>query len=292
MKVDEKVLTYNHVLVVPNDPRPRMLFAAEILSWIIAALMTASALLTLFLNDLYKAETDWAREAFRGGEAVTLSLAVPLLVGALIFVRRGSVRAQPVWIAMLIYALYNYSYAVFGTTFNDAFLVHIGLFSAAFFALACALPALEYPRIADAFAPNRAARGVGIFLVFVGVAQGALWLFVVIRNVVNGEVLHDIPVAGQHLVFALDLALLVPTLILSGIMLARRKPFGYLMGTAAALFGTVYQINLMVAGVVQHDANVAGVKAFAPESLLLTTAFVIAALLMLFGGRRRAASLR
>jgi hypothetical protein len=201
-------------------------------------------------------------------------------------IRRGSIRAEAVWIGLLLYALYNDAYVVFGTTFNDAFLVHIATFSAATFALTCALPALDYRRIEQAFRPVTAAGGVGIFLTIVGIAQGGLWLVIVVRNALSGEVLHDIPVSGQHLVFALDLALLVPTLILSGILLAKRRPFGYLLGTAVALMGAVYQLNLMVAGVLQAHADVPGAKALPPEGIVLTTAFVATALLMLLGGRR------
>ena len=285
MRTEQRTVS-PRVVVVPDDARPAMLRAGMVLSWIVVVLMATSGILTLTIADLLGAETAWAREAFRGGEIVTLLLAVPLLAGALIAVRRGSVRAQGLWVGMLLYAVYNDAYAIFGATFNDAFLVHIATFSASIFALACVVPALDHERIADTFRRAKAAKGVGIFLVVVGVAQGALWLFILVRNVVTGEVLHDIPVSGQHLVFALDLGLLVPTLIVSGILLARRRPVGYLLGTGVAVMGAAYQVNLMIAGVYQADADVAGVKAFAPESVVLTVAFIIAALLMLLGGRR------
>ena len=116
-----------------------------------------------------------------------------------------------------------------------------------------------------------------------GVLQGALWLFVVSRNAVTGEVLHDIPVAGQHLVFALDLSLLVPSLVVAGVLLWRQAPMGYVLGAAMCVMGALYQFNLMVAGVFQANADVAGVKAFPPEGLFLTAGFVVSALLLLFG---------
>jgi hypothetical protein len=52
-------------------------------------------------------------------------------------------------------------------------------------------------------------------------AGGSLVAVRVSRNAVTGEVLHDVPVAGQHLVLALDLSLLVPSLILAGVLLWR-----------------------------------------------------------------------
>jgi hypothetical protein len=286
MRTEERITT-DRVVAVPDDPRRTMLRTAEILSWIVLALMAVSGIVTLSVRGLFSAESPWAREAFRGGELITLFVAVPLLAGASIAVRRGTIRAQALWIGMLLYAAYNYAYAVFGSTFNDAFLVHIGAFSASVFALACALPALDYARIAEDFRASGAARGVGVFLILVGVGQGLLWLVILVRNAITGEVLHDIPVSGQHLVFALDLALLVPSLILSGVLLYRHRPFGILFGTAMAVMGAVYQLNLMFAGVYGATANVPGTKAFSIESVILTAAFIIVSLLLLFGGSRR-----
>lgn len=266
-------------------PRPTALTAAYVLSGAIAVAMAAASVAGLLVDGLYR-EGAWAREAFRGGDVVTLAIATPLLVVSLILSARGSHRAEPVWIGMLAYTLYTYAYATFGAAFNDTFLLHIALFSMSVFALACALPNLDLAAIGRTFRGAIGPRTIGVVLAVVGIAQGALWLFLVVRNAVTGEVLHDIPVSGQHLVFALDLALLVPSLVLGGILLARRTAFGFLLGAAMAVFGAVYQLNLMVAGVFQDRADVAGVKAFAPESLLLTTAFVAAAVLLMLPHRR------
>ena len=286
MRTEERSTIDERTVVLPEDPRPRMLRAALVLSGMIAALMVAASVAGLFVTDLYD-ENAWGREALRGGDLVTLLLAVPILIAALLLVRRGSIRAQAVWVGMLFYSLYGYAYYVFGATFNDAFLAHIAILSLSVFALACALPALDYAAIAREFrGVVGVAKAVGIFLIVVGVAQGGLWLYVLANNVATGEVLHDIPIAGQHLVFALDLALLAPTLVLSGLLLARRRPVGYLLGTAAAVMGAVYQVNMMVAGVFQDRADVAGVQAFAPESVFLTATFVVAALALLVAGHR------
>jgi hypothetical protein len=283
MKIEQRIVR-DPIVGVPNDPRPRMLHAARVLSWIVVALMALSGAAVLVVGDLLAVESPWAREAFRGGELITLVVAVPLLAAALIGMRRGMAGAEAVWIGMLLYAVYNYAYAVFGLTFNEAFLLHIGAFSAAVFALACAMPALDYGRVVEAFGHAKAT-GVGIFLVVVGIGQGLLWLIILVQNAITGEVLHDIPVSGQHLVFALDLALLVPSLILSGILLARRRPFGILFGTGMVVMGAVYQVNLMIAGVYGAAANVPGAKAFPAESVILTAAFIIAALALLTGSR-------
>jgi len=249
--------------------------------------MAAASLLGVLIEGLYHDDA-WGREAFRGGDVVTLALAAPMLAVSLLLVARGSRRAVPVWIGMLLYAVYNYAYAVFGAAFNDAFILHIAILSASIFALACALPQLDLRAVVWALRDAIAVRTIGVFLALVGVLQGGLWAFLLIRNIATGELIADVPVAGQHLVFALDLGLLAPSLVLAGILLFRHTPFGFVFGPAMAVMGAVYQLNLMLAGVFQDRADVAGVKAFPPESIFLTATFVVAALLLLWPRRTAA----
>jgi hypothetical protein len=260
--------------------------AAILLSGAIVALMVLASAVGLFVPDLYD-EGGWAREALRGGDLMTLVIAAPLLLGSLLLAVRGSQRARVVWIGMLAYSVYNSAFYAFGATFNDAFVLHIALLSASIFALACALVSTDLVAIASTFGPIPGARWVGLFLAVVGVAQGLLWLFVLARNVVTGELIADVPAAGQHLVLALDLAFLVPSLVLSGVLLFRRLPLGYLLGGAMAVMGAVYQLNMMAAGVFQDRADVAGATAFAPENVGLAIAFWVAAAFLLVPRRPR-----
>lgn len=255
---------------------------ALVLSAIVAVLMGAASAAGLFVSHLYH-EGAWAREALRGGDLVTLLITLPILIVAIVLSVRGSQRAQAVWIGVLAYAVYNYAYYAFGATFNDLFLIHIALLSTSIFALVFALPNLDITAIAIRLHNPRRATWIGGLLTIVGMLQGALWLFVVSRNAVTGDVLHDVPVAGQHLVLALDLSLLVPSLILAGVLLWRQTAMGYVLGAAMCVMGALYQLNLMVAGIFQANAEVAGVKAFPPEGLFLTAGLVIAALLLLLG---------
>ena len=288
MNVDTTQVVRHRPVTLPasaGDKHPQVrpgLRIALVLSAIVAVLMGAASAAGLFVSHLYR-DGAWAREALRGGDLVTLLITLPILTAAIVLSIRGSQRAGAVWIGVLAYAVYNYAYYAFGAAFNDAFLFHIALLSTSIFALVFALPNLDSAAIAERLHNPRRARWIGGFLVIVGVLQGALWLFVVSRNAVTGEVLHDIPVAGQHLVFALDLALLVPSLVVAGVLLWRQTPMGYVLGAAMCVMGALYQFNLMMAGVFQANADVAGVKAFPPEGLFLTAGFVVSALLLLFG---------
>ena len=53
------------------------------------------------------------------------------------------------------------------------------------------------------------------------------------------------------------------------------------MGAAVSLFGLVYQVNLMLAGVFQDAADVGGVKAFPIEGIVFILGFAIASAALL-----------
>src|ERR687897_1695669 len=77
---------------------------AVLLTALIVALMIAASVLGIVVDGLYR-EGSWAREAFRGGDVVTLVLVVPVLITSMALARRGSVRATVVWIGALAYAV-------------------------------------------------------------------------------------------------------------------------------------------------------------------------------------------
>ncbi|HYZ13659.1 MAG TPA: hypothetical protein VFA08_08660 [Actinomycetota bacterium] len=263
-----------------SSPRVRSVDAAVLTSAIVAALMLGASVLGIVIDDLYR-EAAWAREAFRGGDIVTLVLVVPVLITSLVLARRGSVRATVIWIGALAYSIYNYAYYVFGASFNDAFLIHIAIFSASIFALVMAASSVDVSSMAERLRGPRLARWIGGFLVLVGVGQGGLWVFIILRYVATGEVLADIPVRGQHVVFALDLSLLVPALVVSGVLLWRRTPIGYVAAGIVSVMGSLVLLNLLLAAAFQANADVAGVKAFPVEGVAMTVGMVASALLLL-----------
>ena len=260
--------------------------AAYRLSWAIAVLMMVASAAGLLIDGLYR-DGPWAREALRGGDLTTIAVAAPILVASTLLARRGSRAAQAVWLGALAYSLYNYAYYVFGAAFNDIFVLHIALFSLSIAALVLAIANIDVAAIAARFRGMRGARLSGGFLAVVGAALGGLWVFLAIRFAVTGELMAGLPPDGLHLVFAIDTSLLVPALVISGILLWRRTGRGFVFGTAMAVMGAVYQVNLLMAGVFQSNADVPGVKAFPLEGVVLAAGFAVASLMLLVSRERR-----
>jgi hypothetical protein len=268
-----------------ETPFPRRI--AYGLSAVIAALMVVASAAGLFIDGLYR-DGPWAREALRGGDLTTLLLVAPVLMWSLILSIRGSMRAQAVWIGALAYGIYNYAYYVFGAAFNDIFLLHIALLTLSIWATTLAVASLDMEAVAGAFRVGRATRWIGGFLVVVGVILGGLWVFLAIRFAITGELMADIPADGIHLVFAIDLSLLVPALVVAGVLLWQGSRIGVVFGAIMTVMGALYQVNLLVAGVFQANADVAGATAFPLEGIVVATGFVLASAVLFAGATFRA----
>jgi crotonobetainyl-CoA:carnitine CoA-transferase CaiB-like acyl-CoA transferase len=79
----------------------------------VAALMAVQSAAGVLVPSVDR-DTGCVTAAWYGNDVVTALVAVPLLVGSLLAVRRGSLRGQLVWYAMLGCAVYNYAYYLFG----------------------------------------------------------------------------------------------------------------------------------------------------------------------------------
>jgi len=255
---------------------------ATVLTAVVVAAATVAAIGGLAVHGLYTDDTAWATAALRGGDLVTLVLVVPGLIGATLLARRGSVRARLIWGGLLGYCVYNFAFYVFGASFNDLFLAHVVAFSASIFALITWATELDAGAIASRFAPRVPRRAVSALLIAVAVVFATLWTTFSLTYAVTGHLtLGAATLAGMHLVFALDLSLMAPSMAVGGVLLWRRKAWGSVLATALCVFGAAYQVNLAAAGVFQSNAGVAGAKMVDPMGLGVLLAFFVAGLAML-----------
>jgi hypothetical protein len=257
--------------------------AAYISSAIVATAAVVASVGGLAIKGLYRDGTSWATAALRGGDLVTLVVAVPILVVALMLASRGSSRARLVWIGALAYMVYNFAFYVFGAAFNDLFLVHVVAFSSSIFALIATMASEDASAVARRYGAPARVRAVAGMLVVVGVVFAALWSGFSISYAVTGRLsLGAATLEGMHTVFAIDLSLMVPAMVLAGVLLWRRNPWGLVTGTAMSVFGAIYQLNLAAAGWFQANAGVEGVKRIDPVGAVFIVAFLLAAVVMLW----------
>lgn len=225
------------------------LTSARIVSYVLVAVMAFQAALGLMFYGEYR-DADWIVATWWGNDWVTLVLAVPLLVIALLWSKKESHRSTLLWMGMLAYAVYNYAYYMLGAALNRFFLLYVGCFVLAAAVLILVLARIDVDAIARRFSEHTPARAIGGYLIFIAVGLSAVWIGTWAAYAFAGK---PTPVATEafKLVAALDLALMVPLLAAGGYLLFKRKAWGYIIGTfvgiQAALYLLVLSVNSAVA---------------------------------------------
>jgi len=168
---------------------------------------------------------------------VTLFLAVPLLLAALIFSVKGSLRSRFLLAGILNYFLVTYLFYLEIAMYNEMFLAYVILIGTSFFAFVILLMNFEIQKMPVIFNSNIPVKFIGGFLIFNSIIIAMLWLSIVLPPLINGSVIPD---AVQHYttltVQGLDLALFLPVSFVSGFLLIKKRPFGYLMSAVTLVF--------------------------------------------------------
>jgi len=255
---------------------------AYALSAVIVILTIAATAGGLFVDGLYR-DNAFATAAWKGTDLATLAVGLPLLALALAFSLRGSFRAQLVWLGMLDYTLYNYAYYLFGTAFNGLFLVYVALFTLSILALIFALAKVDVGGIRRRFRDRTPVRGIAGYLLFVAVGIGGLWIAQSLGFVLTGEVPAFVAKVDHptSIVFALDLSLVVPFLILAAVWLWQRRPWGYLLAAIMSVKGAVYMLALAAVSLAARQAGFPEAGGELPLWGLLAAGFVAAGLFLL-----------
>jgi hypothetical protein len=121
--------------------------------------------------------------------------------------------------------------------YNEMFLAYIILTGTSFFAFVILLLTFDILKMPVIFNSNIPVKFIGGFLIFNSIVIALLWLSVVIPPLIDGSIIPD---AVEHYttltVQGLDMALFLPISFISGFLLIKKKPFGYLMSTVTLVF--------------------------------------------------------
>ena len=218
---------------------------ARVLTLLIAMLATAASLGGLLLPGLYR-DNAFTTSTWLGNDLATLLVTVPILLISLGLAVRGSDRAYLVWLALLDTTLYNFGFYLFGTAFNWFFLVYVALFGLSIWALFIGLANLDVDAFAQKCSTSTPVRSIAVFMAFVGVGLTSVYVAQWAAFVATGVLPPIITMTEQHtnVVFALDLALVIPMLVVGAIWLWQRRPWGFAIAGIITVKGAVYMVGL------------------------------------------------
>jgi hypothetical protein len=193
----------------------------------------------------------------RGTALVVLAVAVPVVIGSMVWAARGSVRALVVWLGGLAYLLYNAVLFLFFTPFNRLFLLYVAMLSLSIWSVIALLRQLDPYALQERFTPQFPARAVAGYVWMIAILNALAWLVRIVPAVASSAPPSFLDGTGvsTHPVYVQDLAFWIPLMAMSATLLWRRQAWGYLLAGAVLTFGVIESVGIGVDQWFGHAAD-------------------------------------
>src|SRR6266568_4372972 len=219
-------------------------------SWLtlaIVVLVLIASIAGLALTSTYARETTpYAIQAM--GQDIANLVSVAVLLIAVYFASKGSVKAFLVWMGAVLTLLYAYVIYAFAAHFNSLFFVYVAILGLSFYTFLSGVLGLQPDRLQPHFVAVTKAKVVSIYLLLVAVLFALLWLSQDIPAIVAGKAPQSVTESAllTNPVHVLDLGLYLPAMIITAMLLWRRKLLGYLLAAPLLVFSILTGTAILV----------------------------------------------
>ena len=203
----------------------------------------------LYAKGLYKNDSVSCGSQAVGQDIVTLAIVLPLLLISVFMYRKNLLKGKLLLAGTLGYFLYTYTSYSFLCMYNSFFLIYVMLMSLSFYAFTLTMMSFNLESICACFSKKLPVKLIGGSLIFISIAVGMMWLSIILPALKQGITPKLLEQYTTLTIQALDLGFLVPTTILTGILLITRKPFGYLL-TAVISIKEVTLLTAIIAMII------------------------------------------
>ena len=171
-----------------------------------------------------------------GWDVFTLFAAVPALLLSLIWLARGTLRARLFALGVLAYLFYQYLMYSLTWAFGPLFLLFVAIFALSLVAIVRIVTTIYSKELDPRTGARFPALGMGIFSLAMAALLIIMWLariFAAMNGKIDGVLLGQTTLVVQ----ALDLGLVVPLAIFTGVTALRRRRIGYLLCSVVVIKG-------------------------------------------------------
>jgi hypothetical protein len=183
---------------------------------------------------LYYWDTVSSVAQMQANDLVTLVLGLPLLVISFWLTRLGSLRGRLLLTGTLGFILYTYITMCFGAAYNRFFMVYVALFSLSLFAFVLSMMSFDLKTLPSHFSEKLPRSWVAGLLFFAAVFLSLAWLGRVAATFMPNAI-PALENTTSMFIQAMDLGLIVPLCVLSGVLLLRRHAWGYLLASVGLM---------------------------------------------------------
>lgn len=235
---------------------------------------------------LYRFDTVSSAAQMKANDAVTLVLVVPALLASLALAARAArrgrsgLRAKLVLAGALGFMLYTYITMCVGAAFNELFLVYVALFGLSLFAFVVAAMDIDIAALPDRFDDKLPRKAIAALLFFAAAFLALAWLGRIAAAYAPGTA-PKLENATSLFIQAMDLAIVVPTCVLAGLLLLKKRPWGYLLAGVGMtkFFALGTSVSLMAFNMARHGVAVSPVELAVFPAITVANAVLTIALL-------------
>ncbi len=235
---------------------------------------------TINARGLYHWDTVSSAAQMQANDLVTLLLGLPLLAISFRQTLRGSLRGRLLLTGTLGFILYTYITMCFGAAYNKLFLVYVAIFSASLFAFILSMMSFDLKTLPERFSAGLPRGWIAGLLFFAAAFLLLAWL----GRVAATFAPNAVPVlenVTSMFIQAMDLGVVAPLCILSGILLLRRRAWGYLLASVSLLkfltMGTA--VSLMALNMARIGAATSVVELVVFPAIAIANLVMVALLL-------------
>jgi hypothetical protein len=209
-------------------------------SFLVAILMTTVSVAgLLYRTTIYP--TEELLQAFVPNDIVNLFVGLPILLGSIWLTWRGRLVGLLCWPGALFFVLYNYIVYAFASPLNWAFLFYITLVTLSVYSLISLVASIEGKAVHQRLTGVVSERFAGGVLVGFGLLFFLRVIGVIANAIANGALIAEAELATNSSDF-----FIAPAWFIGGILLWRRKEFGYVAGLGLLFQASMLFIALIV----------------------------------------------
>jgi hypothetical protein len=237
--------------------------------------------ITLYGKGIYQNDSIAVTAQGLAQDYITLIFGVALLLISLWQYNKETLKGKLLLIGILGFFLYTYMSYTFLWFYNPMFLIYVAIMSCSLYAFILTIMSVDINNLKEHFNDKMPIKLLGGFQIFIGISIGLLWIGKIVPALINGTV----PVGLEHyttlVIQGMDLGFVVPTAILSGVLLIKRSNYGYLLSSIVIVKGVAMLTSLSAMIISQA---IAGVQMSIIEIIMfpMFNLLIIACLIVLF----------
>ncbi len=192
------------------------------------------------------------------GTALVLGVVtVPVLIASMVLLARGVTAATVFWLGALGSVAYQSVLFLFGVPFNSFFFVYVAMLSLSIWSIVGLAGRLPVDRIGGRIGVHAPVRLVAGYLFINAALFLTLWLGSTLPPVLSGEAPAFLEGTGMLTgpVQIIDFAFTLPLMTLAGVLLLRRRPWGYVLSRTLLVMLAIETASIGVDQWLGHAAD-------------------------------------